>query len=263
VLDVMLPGQDGLATCRALREAGVWSPVLILTPGDAVESRIEGLDSGADDYLVKPFSFAELLVRLRALGRRVPAARPAVLQVGDLRLDPGSHRAWRGEAELELSSKEFALLESFMRRPGQALSRLQLLESAWDLGYESRFESRGRLRELLAAEDRPALRTPRARDSARRRVPAAGGRRMSRLPIRLRLTLAFTIVMAVVLAAMSFFVYARVDNALLSSLDQSLRSQTVDVSRADPRSGPSRQRSWWPSRSSRATRPLTWPRTCF
>jgi hypothetical protein len=186
-----------------------------------------------------------------------------VLQVGDLRLDPGSHRAWRGEAELELSSKEFALLESFMRRPGQALSRLQLLESAWDLGYESRFESRGRLRELLAAEDRPALRTPRARDSARRRVPAAGGRRMSRLPIRLRLTLAFTIVMAVVLAAMSFFVYARVDNALLSSLDQSLRSQTVDVSRADPRSGAESAALVVASRSSRATRPLTWPRTCF
>jgi len=138
VLDVMLPGKDGLTTCRALREAGVWSPVLILTARDAVENRIEGLDSGADDYIVKPFSFAELLARLRALGRRVPAARPAVLEVGDLRLDPGSHRAWRGEAELGLSSKEFALLESFMRRPGQALSRLQLLESAWDMGYESR-----------------------------------------------------------------------------------------------------------------------------
>jgi two-component system OmpR family response regulator len=138
VLDVMLPGQDGFATCKALREAGVWSPVLFLTARDAVESRIEGLDSGADDYLVKPFSFAELLARLRALVRRAPQERPAVLQAGDLRLDPASHRAWRGEVELELSSKEFALLESFMRRPGQALSRLQLLESAWDLGYESR-----------------------------------------------------------------------------------------------------------------------------
>ena len=137
VLDVMLPGQDGLSTCRALR-AREWSPVLLLTARDAVENRVEGLDAGADDYLVKPFSFAELLARLRALARRVPAERPVVLEAGDLRLDPAAHRAWRGAAELELSSKEFALLESFMRRPGQALSRVQLLESAWDLAYESR-----------------------------------------------------------------------------------------------------------------------------
>ena len=138
VLDVMLPGRDGLSTCRALRDSGVWSPVLLLTARDAVENRVEGLDAGADDYLVKPFSFSELLARLRALARRVPAERPVVLEAGDLRLDPGAHRAWRGETELQLSSKEFALLESFMRRPGQALSRLQLLESAWDLAYENR-----------------------------------------------------------------------------------------------------------------------------
>jgi two-component system OmpR family response regulator len=138
VLDVMLPGLDGLATCRALRDSEVWSPVLMLTARDAIENRVEGLDAGADDYLVKPFSFAELLARLRALGRRVPAERPVVLEVGDLRLDPAAHRAWRGESELQLSSKEFALLEAFMRRPGQALSRLHLLESAWDLAYESR-----------------------------------------------------------------------------------------------------------------------------
>jgi two-component system OmpR family response regulator len=138
VLDVMLPGQDGLEVCRALREGGIWSPVLFLTARDAVEDRIEGLDSGGDDYLVKPFSFAELLARLRALARRAPAERPVVLEAGDLRLDPGAHRAWRGEAELELSSREFALLESFMRRPGQVLSRLQLTESAWDLRYEGR-----------------------------------------------------------------------------------------------------------------------------
>jgi two-component system OmpR family response regulator len=138
VLDVMLPGQDGLTTCRQMREDGVWTPVLILTARDAVENRIEGLDSGADDYLVKPFSFEELLARLRALSRRVPAERPTVLEAGDLRLDPASHRAWRGDVELELSSKEFALLEALMRRPGQAVSRLQLLESAWDMGYENR-----------------------------------------------------------------------------------------------------------------------------
>jgi two-component system OmpR family response regulator len=138
VLDVMLPGPDGLEVCRALRKDGIWSPILMLTARDAIENRIEGLDSGADDYLVKPFSFAELLARLRALTRRAPAERPAVLEAGDLRLDPAAHRAWRGKTELELSSREFALLESFMRRPGQVLSRLQLTESAWDRRYDGR-----------------------------------------------------------------------------------------------------------------------------
>jgi two-component system OmpR family response regulator len=138
VLDVMLPGLDGMATCRELRSAGVWAPVLFLTARDAVEDRVEGLDSGGDDYLVKPFSFAELLARLRALTRRAPRERPAKLACGDLVLDPAAHRAWRGDVELELSAKEFALLEHFMRQPGQVLSRLQLLEGAWDLGFESR-----------------------------------------------------------------------------------------------------------------------------
>ena len=138
VLDVMLPGLDGLATCRELREHGVWTPVLFLTARDAVADRVAGLDTGADDYLVKPFSFSELLARLRALTRRAPAERPVVVQVGDLRLDPAAHRAWRGDAELDLSAKEFALLEVFMRRSGETLSRLQLLEGAWDIGYESR-----------------------------------------------------------------------------------------------------------------------------
>jgi two-component system OmpR family response regulator len=138
VLDVMLPGLDGLATCRELRSGGVWSPVLMLTARDAVESRVDGLDAGADDYLVKPFSFVELLARLRALVRRVPHERPTMLRAGDLRLDPASHRAWRGETELDLSAKEFTLFELFMRRAGEALTRLDLLEGAWDMGFESR-----------------------------------------------------------------------------------------------------------------------------
>jgi two-component system, OmpR family, response regulator len=138
VLDVMLPGLDGLATCRELRAKGVWAPVLFLTARDAVEDRVEALDTGGDDYLVKPFSFAELLARLRALTRRAPVERPSTLEVGDLRLDPAAHRVWRGDAELELSAKEFALLEAFMRRPGEVLSRLQLLEAAWDMAYENR-----------------------------------------------------------------------------------------------------------------------------
>ena len=138
VLDVMLPGLSGFETCRRLRNNGVWSPVLMLTARDAVEDRVGGLDAGADDYLTKPFSFAELLARLRALARRVGVERPTELAVGDLRLDPASHRSWRGETEIALSPKEFALLETFMRRPGQVLSRLQLLEHAWDFAYEHR-----------------------------------------------------------------------------------------------------------------------------
>jgi two-component system OmpR family response regulator len=138
VLDVMLPGLDGFAVCRRLRADGVWSPVLMLTARDAVDDRVAGLDAGADDYLAKPFSFEELLARLRALTRRAPVERPAVLAAGDLRLDPAAHRAWRGDVELDLSAKEFALLELFMRRPGSVLSRGQLLEGAWDMAFESR-----------------------------------------------------------------------------------------------------------------------------
>jgi two-component system OmpR family response regulator len=138
VLDVMLPGVSGFETCRRLRNAGVWAPVLMLTARDAVEDRVTGLDVGADDYLTKPFSFSELLARLRALARRGGVERPTELVVGDLRLDPARRRAWRGETEIGLSPKEFALLEAFMRRPGQVLTRLQLLEHAWDFAYDNR-----------------------------------------------------------------------------------------------------------------------------
>jgi two-component system, OmpR family, response regulator len=138
VLDVMLPGVDGFDVCRRLRQDGVWTPVLMLTARDAIEDRVIGLDTGADDYLTKPFSLDELLARLRALTRRAPAERPTVLEVGDLRLDPAAHRAWRGDHELDLSVKEFALLEVFMRRAGVALTRTQLLDGAWDLAFESR-----------------------------------------------------------------------------------------------------------------------------
>jgi two-component system, OmpR family, response regulator len=138
VLDVILPGIDGFDTCRRLREDGIWAPVLMLTARGAVEDRVAGLDGGADDYLTKPFSFAELLARLRALIRRGQSERPAVVEVGDLRLDPATMQVWRGEREIGLSAKEFSLLETFMRRPGHVLSRLQLLEHAWDYDYEHR-----------------------------------------------------------------------------------------------------------------------------
>jgi len=138
VLDVMLPDLDGFEVCRRLRAAGVWAPVLMLTARDSVDDRVAGLDSGADDYLVKPFAFAELLARLRALARRGEPERPTVLEVGNLRLDPATREVTRGTTPVALSAKEFALLETFMRRPGEVLSRWHLLEHAWDFAYENR-----------------------------------------------------------------------------------------------------------------------------
>ncbi len=134
----MLPGIDGFETCRRLREDGVATPILVLTARDSLADRIAGLDGGADDYVAKPFEIDELLARLRALARRGEVRRLPVLEVGTLRLDPASRRVWRGETEIELSTKEFALLEVFMRNPDVVLGRLALLEGAWDAGYENR-----------------------------------------------------------------------------------------------------------------------------
>ena len=136
VLDVMLPGFDGFEVARRLRAAGRWAPILLLTARTEVADRVEGLDAGADDYLAKPFSFAELSARIRALVRRGQPERPVVLAVGDLRLDPASRRAWRGEDELDLSAKEFALLELFMRHPGELLTRSAILDQVWDYAYD-------------------------------------------------------------------------------------------------------------------------------
>jgi len=138
VLDVMLPDIDGFETCRLLRADGVWVPIIMVTARDAVEDRVRGLDAGADDYLTKPFSLAELLARLRALVRRDPVERPSVIEVGPLRLDPSTRQAWRGDTEIELSAREHALFETFMRRSGLVLSQQQLLDAAWDFEYEHR-----------------------------------------------------------------------------------------------------------------------------
>ncbi len=137
VLDVMLPGIDGFETCRRLRRDGVRAPVLMLTARGAVEDRVAGLDGGADDYLTKPFSFAELLARLRALERRRPGGG-TMLEVGDLRVDRGARQAWRGDTEIELSSTEYSLFELFMKNPGHVLSRLQIIEQAWGDDFEHR-----------------------------------------------------------------------------------------------------------------------------
>ena len=138
VLDVMLPGLDGVQIVERLRARKVWTPVLMLTARDAVHDRVGALDSGADDYLTKPFSFAELLARLRAVARRGPVERPTTLEIGDLRLDPAARRVWRGATEVELSTTEFAVLELLMRRAGEVVTRVQLLEGAWDIAFESR-----------------------------------------------------------------------------------------------------------------------------
>jgi two-component system OmpR family response regulator len=138
VLDVMLPDGSGFDVCRLLRERGIWAPVLMLTALDGVHDRVAGLDCGADDYLVKPFALAELQARLRALARRGRPVRPAVLEVGELRLDPARREVRRAEQEIELSAREFALLEVLMRRHGEVLGRLELIESAWDIAYENR-----------------------------------------------------------------------------------------------------------------------------
>jgi two-component system OmpR family response regulator len=136
VLDVMIPAPDGFEVCRRLRADGRWAPILLLTARDSVDDRVVGLDAGADDYLPKPFSFDELYARLRALTRRGAPQRPPVLEVRDLRLDPATHRVVRGENEIELSPKEFALLDLFMRHQDEVLSRTKILEHVWDFAYD-------------------------------------------------------------------------------------------------------------------------------
>ena len=138
VADRQLPHFDGLSIVAMLRKNGKHTPVLILSALGSVDDRIEGLRAGGDDYLTKPFAFGELLARLRALARRDPAERPATITVGSLRLDPASAQVWRGEQEIRLSTREFALLEAFMRSPGQVLGHSQLLDAAWDIGHEYR-----------------------------------------------------------------------------------------------------------------------------
>ena len=135
VLDILLPGLNGYRICAELRDGGNWTPILMLTALDEDLDEAEALDTGADDYLSKPFSFVVLVARLRALLRRGAAPRPAVLQAGDLRLDPASHRCWRAGQEVELTTKQFALLECFMRYPGQVLSKTALREHVWDYAF--------------------------------------------------------------------------------------------------------------------------------
>jgi len=136
VLDIRLPDLDGFEVCRRVREAGSWSPILMLTARDALADRVRGLDTGADDYLTKPFEFPELFARMRALVRRGPGPRPVLLAVGGLELDPAAHTATLDGEPLELTAKEFAILEYFMRHPGEALTRRRLIDHVWDYAYQ-------------------------------------------------------------------------------------------------------------------------------
>jgi DNA-binding response OmpR family regulator len=137
VLDWLLPDREGIAVCRGLRASGLHVPILLLTARDAVEDRVLGLNAGADDYLTKPFAFAELLARLHALLRRSELTRPVLLTVGDLTLDPKSHVVTRGGAPISLTPREYAILETLMRRAGEVVSRVHLGESVWESDLDS------------------------------------------------------------------------------------------------------------------------------
>ena len=136
VLDILLPGMNGHKVCATLRQEGVWTPVLVLTAKDGEWDEVEALDTGADDYLTKPFAYAVLLARLRALLRRGARERPVVLEAGDIRLDPAARRAWRGGVEVELTPREFALLEFLLHRRGEVVSKREILEHVWDYDFE-------------------------------------------------------------------------------------------------------------------------------
>ena len=136
VLDILLPGMNGYLVCASLREAGVWTPILMLTAKDGEFDEAEALDTGADDFVTKPFSYVALVARLRALIRRGAGERPAVLEAGNLRVDPGARRAWRGDAEVRLTAREMALLEFLLRHKGEVVSKTEILDHVWDASFD-------------------------------------------------------------------------------------------------------------------------------
>ncbi len=136
ILDLMLPGRSGVEVCRALRAQGDWTPILVLTARDGEAAETQALDAGADDYVTKPFSFPVLVAHVRALLRRSATAAVPAMQVGDLRLDPGQHRCWRGETEIRLTAREFSVLEYLVRRAGQVIAKFELLDGVWEYDFD-------------------------------------------------------------------------------------------------------------------------------
>ena len=171
VLDVMLPDMDGFQVCRELRDDDTLAPVLMLTARDAVRDRVHGLDSGADDYLVKPFSFDELLARVRAMSRRGPIERKVMLEAGDLRLDSARHQVWRGEVPIDLSRTEYAILEALMRHPGRRAVALRPARAGLGVRLREPFEHRRGLRPLCTGEGGPPVRAQQHPDGERSRLP--------------------------------------------------------------------------------------------
>ena len=235
VLDVMLPGLDGFEVCRRLRADEVWTPVLMLTARDAVEDRVAGLDGGADDYLVKPFSFEELLARLRALARRGAAERPAVLEAGDLRLDPATRRASARRRRDRAVAEGVRAARDAHAPAGRRAVPAPAARARLGRHVREPLERDRRLHPLPAREDRPPVRDRHDRDGPRRRLPPA---RMSRIPIRIRLTLAFVLALGVVLAGLGWIVYTRFEDSLNDNTDRALRSRATDIAAVIDRSGP-------------------------
>jgi DNA-binding response OmpR family regulator len=164
VLDVMLPGVDGFQVCRTLRSEGNWTPILMLTARVGVWDEVQGLDTGADDYLAKPFSYAILVARLRALLRRGAQPRPTVLQVGDVGLDPATRKVWLGRVEIDLTPREFAILEYFLRHPGEVLPKKEILDHIWDFDFDGdpnivEVYVRRLRTKLYRSEDEPVIQT--------------------------------------------------------------------------------------------------------
>ena len=235
VLDIMLPGSERLQGLRhAPFEEGIWTPILMLTAKDGEFDEAEALDTGADDYVTKPFSYLVLVARLRALIRRGAGERPAILEAGDLRFDPGARRAWRAEVQVELTAREMALLEFLLRHRGEVVSKREILEHVWDYDFEGDQNIVevyvGHLRNKL---DRPFGRAA-TRDRARRRLPLGGGRRLmlGRMgSIRVRTT-----AVAVLVVGISLLVAAI---AMVAFLDRSLRGRvrTEGIVRAEAIAG--------------------------
>ena len=256
VLDVMLPGIDGFETCRRLRADGVWAPILMLTARDSVEDRVAGLDGGADDYLAKPFSFAELAARIRALVRRGPVERPTVLEVGDLRLDPATRRSWRG------GSRDLALGEGVRpARDVHAQARRGALAASSCSSMPGTTSTRT-ARTSSTSTSATCARRSTARSARSIETVRGAGYRMrkrgailSRLPIRLRLTIAFAVAMAVVLVLVGVFVYLRVASDLEQPLDDGLRTRVDDIARQLQTAAPASRPRRSPARAPRTFSP--------